>query len=76
VAERQDLRLEFSASSEAGPHGGNEGSDARVHIGARYQERAISSIATRSTEFPVGTGLVSRSPATGAASDLQRVGCP
>ena len=31
VAERQDLGLEFNASSEAGPHGGDEGNDAWVH---------------------------------------------
>jgi hypothetical protein len=31
VAERQDLRLEFDASSEAGPNGGKEGRDAWAH---------------------------------------------
>jgi hypothetical protein len=39
VAESQDLRLEFSASAEAGPNRDEEGSDASVHTGARYQEK-------------------------------------
>ena len=56
MAQGQDLGCEVGASSEAGPHGRWEGSDASMHTGARYQQRAVSSIATRSTQFSVGTG--------------------
>ena len=57
--EGQDLSLGFGTRSEAGPNGGKEGSNA-AHIGARYQQRQVNSIASRSTESPLGTGVGGR----------------
>jgi hypothetical protein len=69
VAEGQDLSLEFGPRSEAGPNSGKEGSNAGAHIGARYQQRQVSSIASRSTEFLLGTVKLTR-PAHGSPLEV------
>ena len=63
VAQGHDLHFAFGPRSEAGPNGGKQGSDAWAHTAGGYQQKSVSSIATRSTEFLIGT--------TSCSSDLR-----
>ena len=57
MAEGHDLRREFGSRSEAGPNHRKESRNARTHDWVKsYQEKRVSSIATISTRFSVGTG--------------------
>ena len=55
VAQGQNLSFKFGPLSEAGTNGRKEGRYAGAHMGAPYQQRPVSSIATRSTEFSIAT---------------------
>jgi hypothetical protein len=55
VAEGEDLRCKFGSSSEATANRRKKGDEAWTHEGARYQQKTLNSIATRSTAFSVGT---------------------
>jgi hypothetical protein len=55
VAEGEDLRFKFGSSSEATANRREKGDEAWTHEAARYQQKTLNSIATRSTAFSVGT---------------------